>query len=227
MEVYTITSNKYDHLIPNFALFFNKYWGNDQKVIVLAYREIKHKLPPNFEVIVIGEESKLWTNSLVTYFTNCKNGYFTILLDDYWLCSHVDQDYLSIIKSYIKRTDIDKIELRFPDKNQLQNYTNYNDMFLQLKQTADYRTSLQGAVWKRDYLLKYLVPNQSAWKFEIEGGNKAKGDGAIILAPTKKIFDNSNIYLKGKINTISIMKMKTKEDQKIISDFRRTYGDNV
>lgn len=39
MEIYVSTCDKYDHLLPGFAHLFNKYWGPDQEVHVLGFRQ--------------------------------------------------------------------------------------------------------------------------------------------------------------------------------------------
>ena len=70
-----------------------------------------------------------------------------------------------------------------------------NNEFCDVNQISNYRSSLQSAIWNREYFLTILKPNQNPWTFETQ---HIKNDGARILTTT----DNhpimfSHIYIKG------------------------------
>jgi hypothetical protein len=70
-----------------------------------------------------------------------------------------------------------------------------NSEFYDVNQVSNYRSSLQSAIWNRDYFLTILKPNHTPWDFETQ---HVKNDGARILTTVNDhpiMF--SHIYIKG------------------------------
>ena len=83
--------------------------------------------------------------------------------------------------------------------------SDYEDGLVIFDQDVDYRLSLHPAIWKREYFLKYLKPSMSCWQFELKDNDKAKNDGARIIAhkysypEQPHLFSNLNLYHGGEI----------------------------
>jgi hypothetical protein len=70
-------------------------------------------------------------------------------------------------------------------------------------QDAPYRSSLQAAIWKREYFSAMLQPGRSPWDFEERGMEEHMNDGKLILglaAADDPPVPYLNIYSKGKVN---------------------------
>jgi hypothetical protein len=68
--------------------------------------------------------------------------------------------------------------------NLLENRGEYD--IIELTQDASYRLALRFNIWNKDYLMKYLVPNEDCWEYEIKGIERSKNDGYQIMATDRK-----------------------------------------
>ena len=71
MKVYISTSDKYLQLLKPFSFLFNRFWGEQQDVVVLGYKEPDFELPNNFEFVSMGvsrNDPKEWSDGLRDYF---------------------------------------------------------------------------------------------------------------------------------------------------------------
>ena len=71
MKIYISTSDKYLQLLKPFSFLFNRFWGEQQDVVVLGYKEPDFELPNNFEFVSMGvsrNDPKEWSDGLRDYF---------------------------------------------------------------------------------------------------------------------------------------------------------------
>jgi hypothetical protein len=69
-------------------------------------------------------------------------------------------------------------------------------------QQARYRSSLQAAIWTRDYFVSVLKPNRSPWAFELLGMHEQMNDGRRILGVARADFTPVpylNVYQRGNV----------------------------
>ena len=205
MRTYVITYNSYDHLIPGFAYLFNKYWDSEMPVTVLGFREIPD-LPANFEVQVMegGSEQKDWTNTLRSVFANCEHPYFALLLDDYWLTRPIDLDRITQLEGTLKEG---AVKLDLSNNSYSFGCSPFHHDMIMASQRAKYRTSLQPAIWTRDYFLRFLQPDWSPWDFERLGSRRANNDGGCIVGYRNAVYNYANIYKRGKLNRGEVAKL--------------------
>lgn len=197
MKIYLPTCDKYDHQLPAFAYLFNKYWGSDQTVVVCGYRE-PSCLPTNFTFKSLGRlETTPWTTALRTIIEQETDKYFGVLLDDYWLYAPVHRTLVNELCEMLDKDIIAKADLSNNTKNlgcdKFKGYINY----VVGLESAQYRSSLQPAIWRKDYFLKLLVPGRNIWQFEIDGMALARNDGCNIVANESTIYRYANVYYKG------------------------------
>jgi len=199
-RVIVTTSNAYVHLLPEFSQRFNHYWGEQQEVTVLCYDKMVRGLPANFTIVGLGKQSdfgKSWTDAMIPFFQSLKDKHFIHLLDDYYLTAKVDHNKLKMAEELMDK-GADKFDLtRDRANNECRWLAGYADKVVMSEQYATYRTSLQAAIWKTEYFLKYLKPARTAWDFEVVGYREAYGDGAVILGTPGGILEYDNKMLKG------------------------------
>ena len=211
MKIYLLTSNKYTKkLCPINVHFLNKYWPN-QEIVIVGYEDVEElkNLPDNVSTVKLGDQEDygvMWTNALIPYFNSINEDYFALVFDDHILMNHVDQTKLSLIIEQFENNKADKAMIGggIPLSEAAPHDT--VSELLVFNQTAPYRMSLHPAIWTKQYFLKYLTPNLTSWDFELINSNKAIHDNAIILNykydyPNEPhIYSYLELYTKGDLN---------------------------
>lgn len=209
MKVLITTCDKYRFLIPGFVERFNLYWGYD--AVLAGFDPPPCDLPDNFTWVSMGKQSKwgkTWTDPLKNIIDDVVGERFIFMLDDYYLSGVVSW---SVIESLNKRpfSDAEKIDLsgdrvKFPhriktidDSKIMVGEQREYGCLIESGQDARYRTSLQCAIWSRDYFKRFLNPGWQIWDFEILGEKLAMNDGATILGTEKPIVKYENKVVKG------------------------------
>lgn len=172
MKVIVTTSNKYLHILPIFCYLFNKYWSKDQQVEIVGYDQPEFKLPDNFSFYSLGKQSEHtihFSNDLRKYFEK-QDQFFIWSMEDTFIKSLVKLDKLEIAKSLIQVPFVGRIALT---NDSFKHYTLFwdviNDVHIyETPHLSIYRLSTQIAIWNKDYLLKYLTPNLTPWRFECQ-----------------------------------------------------------
>lgn len=134
-----------------------------------------NNLPDNFHFVSMGIQRgpKYFSDDLAAYFSK-QNETFVWLMEDTLVKAPLKIKEFEICKSLAALKDIGRVSLT---NNSHKFYTNgfYSFQFgvtvLKTPADSDYRLSIQPAIWKRDYLLKYLTPGLSPWDFECQNGN--------------------------------------------------------
>lgn len=228
LRVYVTTSDYYNHLIPGFAYLFNKYWSADQEVTFLCYTNPSYSLPSNFSLLSLGPSESFgneiaewakgrrgikgepyptprWTDSLRPLFEELADAHFILLQIDYFIDRPVELDKIELLKCFLHSGPVAKIDLTLDLNRYSHSLYAYhgNIQIIASDQSAKYRSSLQAAIWRRDYFLPLLKPNRSPWDFEAMGQHELKNDGKLILGIRQPDFgpvSYANLYAKGKVD---------------------------
>lgn len=201
MKIIVTTSDKYRHIIPIFCFLFNKYWGKQQEVEIVHYAPVPYPLPDNFKLVSLGEQiggPENFSTDLRKYFEK-QDQWFVWMMEDTFLRASVDIKSLGVLKSLcfdnVGRINLSKETVKQKYYDYLISCRGY-DIF-ENTQTANYRLSTQPSIWNRDFLLKYLTPGLTPWKFETQS---AVNDGYRILGmdtaavPHNEGVTKKNIY---------------------------------
>lgn len=198
------TCNQYIHLIEGLSYTIDKFWPNHGDVIIIGYDQPKFKLKDGYSFVSMGTQSgaQSWSNDLIRFFSNFKDEYFINLIDDTLMTRPTDEEQILYMIDMIKSDlTIGKISLHgslYNSKDSKLIEGKYN--LIEISQFADYRTSIQSAIWKRDYFMKLLKPNLNPWQFETQ---HIKNDGVrIISTKTNHPTMYSHLYrIGGKFQT--------------------------
>jgi hypothetical protein len=196
LKVIVPVADKYRHIMPIFSTLFNKYWPN-QEVIVLCFTELSDELPDNFQVISLGEDTGSWTRNLRDFFKNYPEDYFALHLEDHILTEPVKLDRLAVMEEEMRRG---------ADKAMLHSHLNpyaepLHDDVLVLRQDAPYRRTIHTALWNTSYFLECLELDLSVWGFESNPG--AVNDGAKIVT-----LYSENTYHDHIVNFMNLLRSK-------------------
>ena len=241
LRVYVTTSDYYNHLIPGFSYLFNKYWSPDQEVTILCYTKPSYSLSDNFSMLSLGRPESFgnevlewtqtrrgiygdpyptprWTDSITPIIEHMADEHFILLQIDYFINRPVELDKIELLRKYLRSRDVAKIDLTL-DRTYFPHKVYAIDSGIQIivsDQNADYRSSLQAAIWRKDYFLGLLKPNRSPWGFELIGMHELKNDGKRILGIKQPHFgpvSYANIYSKGKVNWEQMERIEKKVQQ--------------
>lgn len=178
------TSNLYVKVLPAFSYFFNKNWGDKVPVKVLRYDVRPPGLPGNFSNNSIGYQADYsWSGGIRAWVDIYAPEQFVFMLDDYLLTARVDLARFElawelmledprIVKidlsgDVAKRPHMELIVNKLPDDK---------DNFIIADPDSLYQTSIQAAIWRRDFMLTYLNESESAWEFEKHGSARVIAD---------------------------------------------------
>jgi len=201
MKLFVIASDKYRNLMGAYGKLLAKYWPG-QTATILCYAPPNIPLGDNCEVVSLGKQSdfgKYWTNGLIPFFSKLKEDYFIITVDDMLLMDYVEEDKLSILEKEINAEPVQKAMIH-SHMNKVHGVM-WKPGILKIRQSARYRTTLHPAIWRKDYFLKYLKPNMTAWNFEVANIPESQKDGALVITldQSRHIFDCINVFRGGKI----------------------------
>lgn len=186
LEVVVLTSNNYLHCLPPFAYLFNKFWSINQPVKVVRYEVRPRNLPGNFSSFAIGNQADYtWSSGLKKYLQHHNGELVLLMLEDYFLDSSVHQENVKAAwKLMTHHPGIAKIDLT-NDRLKVA-HSDHDDTFIVSASDAPFQTSLQAAIWRKEFLLKFLDPTENPWQFERRGTKRVitareKGEEGLIL----------------------------------------------
>ena len=199
MRVLVSTCDKYAHLVPGFALCFNKYWGADQEVTVLGYN-MPYTLPDNFKFVSLAQqELRPFTYHLRPYIEQVKEEYFTFIMEDHWLYRHVNKVALNEL-AYRVQHEAQKADLEGVLRHHGILPCTLAPDLVQADQNSWARTALQPSIWRKSYILKLLdAKGIDPWEFEAQAN--LRFDGALIVGYNYPVYckpDSNGVYHQGR-----------------------------
>jgi hypothetical protein len=169
LSIVVLTSNNYVHCMPAFCYLFNKFWDAAQSVQVVRYDVRPPKMPGNFTNFAIGiQDDYEWSSGLKKYLAYHPSDLILLMLEDYFISQPVDKELiLNCWRFMMDHSEVAKVDLS-GDRLKFK-YTEFSASFVESALDAQFQTSLQAAIWRKDYLLRFLRDNESAWQFEKRG----------------------------------------------------------
>lgn len=166
LEPIILTSNKYLHCLPAFTYLFNKFWPN-QTAKVVRYEVRPPKLPPNFTNYAIGrQDDYTWSSGLLKYLDDHQGELILLMLEDYFINGAVKvNDTKAAWEIMLKFPNIAKVDLT-DDRLKVPHYQYTDTAFIASMADAPFQTSLQAAIWRVDFLKRFLDPKETPWQFE-------------------------------------------------------------
>ena len=206
-NVYVTTSDRYLPALLPFSWLFNRYWGNDVDVVVCGFSAPGFDMPSNFRFISIGRQSDYpfnrWSDALIWVLNNVWTEEAGILmLEDYWLTRHVDRHAVQILFDYIiqfryvLKIDLTGDRLYAFGADLEYNTVEYVDLIKSMP-GSPYHSSLMTGIWRRDLLLRCLVPNESPHDFEMIGTTRVSHMQDMIVLGSRQWPAKHSLGLRG------------------------------
>lgn len=170
MKIIVTTSDNYHHILPVFFYLYGKYWNEPFDLVGHAKPECE--LPKNCTWVSLGEQQgpKKWSDQLRPYFQQ-QPDWFVWMMEDTFIKTKVNTDLVKDYWSkYTGRVDLTS------DIKKREHHCTVNYILADAK--SRYRLSTQPSIWKKNFLLQYLLPGLSPWDFETQD---PKNDGWDII----------------------------------------------
>lgn len=172
MQIVVNTSDGYTHLLPAFQHQWERYYG--VPYLVLCENDI-----PSFNVPFIRVSNPRWSNRWLHFIQYNANDIFLTVNEDYWLSHPVDTEAIDRAYAFMRQNpQVDKIDLS--TDRMLHKHTGYNHEYILSDPNERYLTSLQAALWRKDYMARCLTPNENPWDFETYGSLRVAGNNTIL-----------------------------------------------
>lgn len=206
MKFVLFTSDNYVNIVNDHAFLFNRFGGEKINVSVLGFNPPKEKLPNNFEFISMGKQSDFskrnWADPIRPFIEEIKENYFCLTWDDLFPIGDIDHNLLNQGIELVSSNHASRVGFFFGSKIQFQTSHYFNKDFNQLDQLAEYRSSLEPAIWSKEYFLNHLKSEMSPWDYEVKNMSIMNNDNKVILNPSKKpIYPWANIFKGGSFNS--------------------------
>lgn len=192
--VYVFTSDKYLYTLKSFAHLFNKYWDEDQRVIVGGFTPPDFDLPSNFQFYSIGRMEDYpvdkWSNAIGKFLQHFKDPIFCFMLEDYWITGPTNDNVVDMLADYMRQFEyVIKVDL-VTDRRYAKDAIDYgmvgNVPLVKSHYNSPYHMSLMCGLWNRSHFLKILIPDESPWEVEMRGTTRlAEFEDDLVVIGTK------------------------------------------
>lgn len=228
--VLILSCDKYSFLWKPCFYQFWKYWKNCPYPVYLGSNTIPYNDDKRVKTILSGKDSD-WSTSFISILKQIPQENIFIWLDDTFITSFVDTSFMQKCFDLLENENVQHIH----NKPKIPPDTiAFGGQFGKYERGMPYRVTLIG-FWKKQSLLKLLLPGENPWSFEIYGSYRSSNiDG--FYCSLRKIFDYLHVVEKGKIFKSAIqfciknnipLDIGSREiiggSKKIISDVKEAY----
>lgn len=186
-------------LIPMFLCNLKKYWPQYQKEVYINTESIvTHS--DDFKLIYPTHKCNIntpWAKRLYNFLQEYPYDYVVFLLDDFILSDYVDNDELNRVHNIMKEhSEIACFNFMETYKDAKDSVKEAYGRYYLKNRKAEFRINLQAAIWRKDFLMKFIRKHENPWQFETWGcirSRRYKEDIYHLQKGTKRVFD----YLEG------------------------------
>jgi len=149
--------------------FIKKNWKNNNlKIYLGANGENKKEYCPENWIYINKGEDRSFSQSLKSYLEEIKEEYFILMLDDFLILDKVNNDLINKAFKFIKENKGVYLRLVPNPKGDFKIDKYFSK--IDVKNKVPYITSLQMAIWKKDFLIELLKYDFNPWEFEVKAG---------------------------------------------------------
>lgn len=206
IRVIVTTCQPYYWAIASFAFMFNRYWSEQQPVLVAGYEPLELSWS-NFSFHSIDHytyPAERWSDGIIRLLHQIPDDYFVWMLEDMWLSRTVDWQAVESLADYARmRGDILRIDLTADrlythDPRYVPNFDHWGRLDLIASQPDwPYHISLQAGLWNRNKLLSILRPGLTPWEFELQGQGLLAGHTHWLVLGVRQIPLSYALTLRG------------------------------
>lgn len=169
--IYISSCDKYSDLWNHFIFFFKKNWPDCPYTIFLGTNSKPHSSPVFTQVF--SNKFSNWSEETIEIVKQLPYDYILYMQDDYFLTQKVSSEKIGSL--FTKMLHLNAVYLRlYPSPGPDVQIKNESEIGL-ISENAEYRTSLQSAIWKKETFLSLLNKKETSWEFESNSPVRSKG----------------------------------------------------
>jgi len=197
MQTLIFTSDRYLKALKAGCWLYNKYfrptWDHD--TVICGFTPPDFELPDNFRFHSIGDFTHYpfgrWSDAVIKALNEVANDVFLFLLEDYWLTRAVDMPAIRILYDYMIQFEyVAKIDLvgdRLYAHGADLNYGTVGHLdLIKSMPGSPYHLSLMAGLWRKDHLLRHLIPGENPHQVEMVGTQRMSHDRDAIILGTRQ-----------------------------------------
>lgn len=115
-----------------------------------------------------GKRNAVWGRRLIKTLQNIETEYILFFLDDFWLDAPVDVEHFEKCRQWM-RDNPDVASISFQRTRGKNIKDGRFERFEKRPTKGTYRLNCQAALWRKDILISYIMPHESAWEWEEYG----------------------------------------------------------
>jgi hypothetical protein len=162
IAVVILSCDKYHDLWDPFFFFFEKHWPKCPYPVYLTTNSKIYERPA-VQQIRAGVWGT-WSEETYAGLQQVPYDYLIYLQDDYLLVKDVNTDEIDALHRRMMTSKADYLRL-FPSPGPDKEYAE-DQRLGEIGRQAEYRTSLQCAIWKKETFLQLLKKEENQWEFE-------------------------------------------------------------
>ena len=135
-----------------------------------------------------------WSDCLLRCLEQIETKYILYLQDDYFINGPVDQILIDEFLALMAKYDVAHVRLMETDIKAVHRPSPLHPLLWEISPSANYRISMQAALWRRDSLKSYLRSGESGWQFERLGTLRAYKSADLFLCQNLDKFNAQGRY---------------------------------
>ena len=169
--------DKNSELLPMFLRNIKKYWPQYNKEIYINTESVRFK-NENFDLKFPSktcDQLYPWAKRLYNFLEEYPYEYVVFLLDDFILGDFVDDDELNRVCEIMeKNPQIACFNFMETYKDSIDSIKEAYERYYLKDIKAEFRINLQAAIWRKDFLMKFIRKHENPWQFETWGTKRAQ-----------------------------------------------------
>lgn len=158
-----------------FTALVNQWPGFDMPIVVNT--ETKKCTFKGLDIRTIncgpGKHAAVWGRRLINALKQVDTEYILFFLEDFWLDAPVDVEHFEKCRQWMRENpDVASISFQPTGGNNIKDNRFYR--FEKRPQKGPYRMNCQAALWRREVLIRYIMPHESPWDWELNGTIRSK-----------------------------------------------------
>ena len=171
--------DKYSIFWPPFFTSLFKQWpsllNTNKNVPIYLVANRKSYVDPRIETINIYNEVS-WSDNMLHALEQVKTKYVLIALDDYWISQPVNEARLASLFQAMQQSNAAMLQISANDARYQKGRPHSSIKgLIYTNKYAQYKASLQMAIWDKEALKDLLKPNEDPWTFELAGTARSHG----------------------------------------------------
>ncbi|RYG74982.1 hypothetical protein EON80_02180 [bacterium] len=183
----------FDACWPPFSHGMKRYWPGSPPIRLLT--NFKHYEDGQVKALPVGADQG-WSDNIRTALQSVETPFVLYIQEDYWLQSPVDSAKLGRFVDLMEEHGGNYLRLipcPPPDAD-----SGFEPEIGLIAAEAEYRTSLQAAIWRVETLRELLVAGESAWDFELVGTPRSRNLEGFWSVKTDAIDYLNSAIVKGR-----------------------------